>query len=287
MNSGNEIFSISLENADLHFILHEESFVQKYSERWEKMLHTHVYYELLYVLEGEVAMTIRGREHRVEAGSLVFLSPFDAHATRMLSPVYRRYYLLIPPDRLRAFHNDVALLSVFRFHGEHFSCVLPTGGEKGRFDAYFALLLDAAQRGGPDFETRVEALMTLILVDARAIGPELFLPPEALSFLPIQELLDRLEQRGGRDFSLEEEARKCHVSPGCLSAHFRRLVGISPMQYVMQLRLGRAKLLLRTTELSIPDVARQCGWGDASNFVRRFREQFHCTPLKYRQGKGG
>ena len=44
MNSGNEIFSISLENADLHFILHEESFVQKYSERWEKMLHTHVYY---------------------------------------------------------------------------------------------------------------------------------------------------------------------------------------------------------------------------------------------------
>ncbi len=100
-------------------------------------------------------------------------------------------------------------------------------------------------------------------------------------------MLDRLEQQGGRDFSLEEEARSCHVSPGCLSAHFRRLVGISPMQYVMQLRLGRAKLLLRTTELSIPDVARQCGWGDASNFVRRFREQFHCTPLKYRQGKGG
>lgn len=249
--------------------------------------HTHVYYELLYVLEGEVAMTIRGREHRVEAGSLVFLSPFDAHATRMLSPVYRRYYLLIPPDQLRAFHNDVALLSVFRFHGEHFSCVLPTGGEKGRFDAYLALLLDAAQRGGPDFETRVEALMTLILVDARAIGPELFLPPEALSFLPIQELLDRLEAQGGRDFSLAEEARNCHVSPGCLSAHFRRLVGVSPMQYVMQLRLARAKLLLRTTELSIPDVARQCGWGDASNFVRRFREQFHCTPLKYRQGKGG
>lgn len=248
--------------------------------------HTHVYYELLYVLEGAVGMTIRGREHRVEAGSLVFLSPFDAHATRMLSPVYRRYYLLIPPDRLRAFHNDVALLSVFRFHGEHFSCVLPTGVEKSRFDAYFALLLDAARRGGPDFETRVEALMTLVLVDARVLRPELFLPPEAPSFLPIQELLDRLEAQGGRDFSLAEEARNCHVSPGCLSAHFRRLVGVSPMQYVMQLRLARAKLLLRTTELSVPEIARQCGWSDASNFIRRFRQQFRCTPLKYRQGRG-
>lgn len=175
--------------------------------------HTHVYYELLYVLEGEVAMTIRGREHRVEAGSLVFLSPFDAHATRMLSPVYRRYYLLIPPDRLRAFHNDVALLSVFRFHGEHFSCVLPTGGEKGRFDAYFALLLDAAQRGGPDFETRVEALMTLILVDARAIGPELFLPPEALSFLPIQEisLITDRSKKAGRCSDTDDNKKRCRT----------------------------------------------------------------------------
>ena len=248
--------------------------------------HTHVYYELLYVLAGEVGMTIRGREHRVEAGSLVFLNPFDDHATRMLSPVYRRYYLLIPPDQLRAFHNDVGLLSVFRFHGEHFSCVLPTGEAKPRFDAYFALLLDAAGRGGADLETRVEALMTLILVDARAIRPELFLPPEALSFLPVQEMLDTLERRNGRDFSLTAMAAAYHVSPGCLSAHFRRLVGLSPMQYVMQLRLAQAKRLLRDTDLPIPQVARQCGWEDAGNFTRRFRQQFRCTPLKYRQGKG-
>lgn len=247
--------------------------------------HTHVYDELLYVLEGEMSMTLRGRESRVEAGSLVFLNPFDEHATRMTAPVYRRYYLLIPPDRLRAFHNDVALLSVFRFHGGNFTCVLPTGTEKPRFDSYFAMLWDAAQRGGPDMDTRIEALLTLILVDARACRPDLFLPPEDAAFLPIQEILEELDRTHGRDFSLEALAERYFVSPGCLSAHFRRLVGISPMQYAMQSRLAHARMLLQSTELSMADIARQCGWQDVSNFVRRFRRQFQVTPLQYRKGK--
>lgn len=247
--------------------------------------HTHVYYELLYVLEGAVSMILRGKERRVEAGSLVFLNPFDEHATRMIVPVYRRYYLLIPLNQFRAFHNDVALLSVFRFHGDNFTCVLPTGTEKPRFDMYFALLMDAAQRGGPDADTRVEALMTLLLLDARELRPDMFLPPEAATFLPIQEILDEMDQNHGQNFSLEALAERYYVSPGCLSTHFRRLVGVSPMQYVMQSRLTYAKLLLQSTERSIADIARQCGWQDTSNFVRRFREQFHCTPLQYRNGK--
>lgn len=165
--------------------------------------HTHVYYELLYVLEGEVAMTIRGREHRWKPGPWCSSAPLTPTPPGC-SPRYTAGITCsFPRTGSGPFHNDVALLSVFRFHGEHFSCVLPTGGEKGRFDAYFALLLDAAQRGGPDFETRVEALMTLILVDARAIGPELFLPPEALSFLPSRNCWTGLSRQGGQDFSLE------------------------------------------------------------------------------------
>ena len=77
--------------------------------------HTHVYYELLYVLEGAVRLTVRGRERRVEAGSLVFLNQFDEHATRLCGEIYRRYYLLIPPTQLQAFSRDTHLLSVFRF----------------------------------------------------------------------------------------------------------------------------------------------------------------------------
>ncbi len=250
-------------------------------------IHTHVYYELLYVVEGAVMLTIRGREYRAEAGSLVFLNQFDEHATRLLSDTYRRYYLLIPQTQLQAFHNDVLLLSVFRFHGEGFSYVLPAGEAKPRFDTYFSLMADAAERGGAYSDERMEALMTLILTDARALRPDMFILEDSVSFLPMQDILDELDRTFADGFSLQALASRFHVSAGCLSAHFRRQVGMSPMQYVTQSRLNRAKVLLLKTELSVMDIARQCGYGDMSNFIRRFRREFQQTPLQFRQQQRG
>ena len=126
-------------------------------------IHSHVYYELLYVAEGSVLIHIRNQEYRADAGSLVFINQFDEHATQTISDVYKRYYLLIPPTQLDAFHHDVLLLSVFRFHGEGFPYVLSVGESKPRFDLYFSLLRDAAARGGDYLDARIESLMTLIL----------------------------------------------------------------------------------------------------------------------------
>ena len=245
-------------------------------------LHTHVYYELLYITQGAVMLTIRGREFRAEAGALVFLNQFDEHATHLITPEYHRYYLQIPVHQLQAFHNDVLLLSVFRLHGAQFSYVLQTGNEKPRFDQYFAMLKDAADRGGAYRDERIEALMTLILTDAQEMRPDMFLPEQSVSFLPMQDILNTLDKHVTEPLNLQSLADTFHVSPGCLSAHFKKQVGISPMQYVTQSRLNRAKVLLQKTELSVMEIAAQCGYGDVSNFVRRFRQQYHMTPLQFR-----
>ena len=262
------------------------AFEIKYSEEpISHGIHTHTYYELLYVLSGEVIMTVRGREYSCGAGSLVFLNPFDEHASRPTFLPYKRYYLLIPQTQLKAFHNDVLLLSVFRFHGEQFPYVIQAGNYKPRFDQYFQMLTAYQQEGGQYADTRIEALMTLILTDAQALRPDMFTPANQLSFLPIQDIMNDLDASFSGPFSLEELAKKYHVSSGCLSAHFRRAVGLSPMQYVTQSRLARAKLLLMHSEISIAGVAQQCGYPDVSNFVRRFHAQFGCTPLQFRQNQ--
>ena len=244
--------------------------------------HTHVYYEMVYVREGEVAMTIQSREYHVTAGSLVFLNQFDEHSTRLLSGTYKRYYLRIPPTQLQAFHNDVLLKSVFRLRTSTFPYILSTGDAKPRFDNYFAMILDAYQRGGPYTDERLDALVTLVLTDAQNIRPDMFAPPNALSFLPIQDILDELDQQFAEQFSLSDLARRYHVSPGCLSSHFHEQVGMSPMQYVTQRRLTHARVLLIKTNLTVAKIAALCGYNDVSNFVRRFRQQYHTTPLQFR-----
>lgn len=249
--------------------------------------HSHVFYEIVYVLEGEVAMTIQGREYHVVAGSLVFLNQFDEHSTRLLSGVYKRYYLRIPPTQTRAFFNNMLLLSVFRLRRSNFPYILSTGEAKPRFDNYFAMILDAHRRGGAYMDERLEALVTLVLTDAQEIRPDMFTPPNTLSFLPIQDILDELDQRFAEKFSLSELAKRFHVSTGCLSSHFHQQVGMSPMQYVTQRRLTHARVLLIKTNLGIAKIAALCGYNDVSNFVRRFRQQYHVTPLQFRSQERG
>ena len=262
------------------------AFEIKYSEEpISHGMHTHDYYELLYVLSGEVNMIIRGKEYLCGSGSLVFLNPFDEHASKPTALPYKRYYLLIPQTQLKAFHNDVLLLSVFRFHGEQFPYVIQAGDSKPWFDQLFSMLRTIHQKGGQYADTRIEALMTLILTDAQALRPDMFLPSNQLSFLPIQDILNELDVSLDKPFSLEQLAKKYHVSPNCLSVHFRRSIGLSPMQYVTQSRLARAQMLLSHSEIPVTGIAQQCGFPDVSNFVRRFRSQFHCTPLQFRRQK--
>jgi len=246
-------------------------------------MHTHVHYEMLYLLEGQVSMRIREKEYTAGAGDIIFLNQFEEHATRLLKSPYRRYYVLIPPHQLQAFHKDVQLLSVFRLHGGNFPYVLHTGEKKPLFDFYFSAMRECSRETGKYREMRLEALLTLILTEAQLLQPDMFQQPMESALLPIQEILDILDREYAGDFSLENLAQRFHVSPGCLSSHFRQHVGMSPMQYITQSRLTQAKRLLLQTEQSVQTIAVQCGYADLSNFSRRFKQQFQCTPLQFRQ----
>ena len=131
-------------------------------------MHTHTYYEMLYVLSGAAVITVRGRAYECGPGSLIFLNPFDEHASHPLELPYKRYYLLMPVTQLKAFHNDVLLLSVFRFHGDQFPYAVQVGDLKPRFDSYFSLLMDVQKEGGSFADTRMEALNQLKIMEETA-----------------------------------------------------------------------------------------------------------------------
>ncbi len=63
---------------------------------------------------------------------------------------------------------------------------------------------------------------------------------------------------------------------------FRRLVGMTPHQYVLRVRMGRAARRLATSKDPVVAVALDCGFGDLSTFNARFRATFGMTPSTYR-----
>lgn len=175
------------------------------------------------------------------------------------------------------------LLSVFRFHGEGFPYVLSVGESKPRFDLYFSLLRDAAARGGDYLDARIESLMTLILADAYAVRPNMFIPGDDASFLPMQNLLTELDRTYAEPFSLQALAARYHVSAGCLSSHFRRQVGHEPDAVCHTEPSEPCAHAFAQYGLSVMEIAMQCGYADMSNFIRRFRRQYGMTPLQFRK----
>jgi transcriptional regulator GlxA family with amidase domain len=64
---------------------------------------------------------------------------------------------------------------------------------------------------------------------------------------------------------------------------FRRLVGMTPYQYVLRARMARAARRLARSRDSVLSVALDSGFGDLSTFNARFRATFGGSPSKYRR----
>ena len=85
-----------------------------------------------------------------------------------------------------------------------------------------------------------------------------------------------------REWSLLELAQAVNLSVWRLSHIFVSEVGKSPMQYLRQLRMDRAKYLLETSFLSVKEIAHQVGLNDESHFVRDFKKMHGDAPTRYR-----
>jgi|GEM_PF-4879875 len=68
-----------------------------------------------------------------------------------------------------------------------------------------------------------------------------------------------------------------------LSLDFKEAVGISPSEYLLRLRMERAKALLTETDIPVKDICLAVGYVDASGFIRRFRKYASVTPVQFRQ----
>lgn len=78
-------------------------------------------------------------------------------------------------------------------------------------------------------------------------------------------------------------ARLVGSSARQLERSFRAEMGISPSAYYRTLRLKYGRWLLTTSDTSINDIAFECGFADASHFIRHFQAQFDMAPGRLRQ----
>jgi len=83
--------------------------------------------------------------------------------------------------------------------------------------------------------------------------------------------------------SITELASRMNLSSSRLGHLFRTQVGVDLEGFLRNARLERAATLLRTTELSIKEIAAQVGYHHASSLDRGFKQKFDLEPADYRK----
>ena len=249
-------------------------------------LHAHEALELTWIERGEGVRIVGSRVEPFAAGDLVLIGPGLPH-------VWMSHGEL----------PDGALATVLQLMPSASLAALPEWRGIGA-------LLQRAQRG-----LAVEGAMRSRIVDALGRMPDspgLGLLGEALSALALLADADRdlrpldplplpvLQRDPGQQrrldallvwirehlhgtLSVDDAAAILHVSPGAFSRSFHRLAGKPFTDYVNDLRIAEACMLLRHKDRSIAEIADRCGFATMSHFNRQFRLRVQRTPREYRR----
>lgn len=102
------------------------------------------------------------------------------------------------------------------------------------------------------------------------------------SLSPLERAVEHLRATTPKRTAVPALASLVGLSASQLSALFREHLGVSPLQFQVQLRMARARELLDGTALPIAAVARETGYDDPMYFSRQFTRLHNTTPTAYR-----
>ncbi|MBV8885412.1 MAG: helix-turn-helix transcriptional regulator [Chroococcidiopsidaceae cyanobacterium CP_BM_RX_35] len=148
------------------------------------------------------------------------------------------------------------------------------------------LLLAELKSGGMMGQLYIESLTQVLIIHLlrhySTVTQTITSENRSLTRNQLQQAIDYIHTHLDRDLSLVEIADVINISPTYFASLFKRAIGISPHQYVIQQRVERAKVMLTKTDLAIADIALQVGFSSQSHLTQQFKRFTGMTPKQVR-----
>ena len=246
-------------------------------------MHSHPYFELYFLEDGTRQIIFPDHLFEIRKNQLAVIPPSVMHKTE--GGPYTRSVITIPPQGLSATEQEILMKcaekGVLTFPQKELVDVKKTFDYL--FD-YFAMELkqqDAAFIQQSLIDYFIFLLYRIILNDS-------FSAPEIKHTAPplVLRILAYLEKNYMNNISLNQLAQAFFVSTVTLHRQFKQYTNLSIKEYLMQLRLNKAKEALRLDKahkLSMDDIATSCGFSSANYFSLIFKKNIGIAPTSYRK----
>ena len=255
--------------------------------------HAHDFTELVVIVEGSGKHKVEDSVYRIEAGDVFVILGDMRHCYPGVDGegCLSLINLLYDPQQLAFPLADVVGLSGYHALFE----LEPTLRRQGKFQNRLRLSVEQLAQAlkliaemeeelisaneGRHF-LAIAHLMRLIGFLSRCYSQLDF--DEVRPVEQISKLLSYMEKNYSRPLTVSDLMGVAHMSQTSLMRVFSQLMGHSPIEHLIRLRVDKARQLLRRTDMSVTEVAQNVGFCDGNYLARQFRSVAGVSPREYR-----
>ena len=229
--------------------------------------HGHDFFEMEYIIEGNGTYDIDGKQYAIKSGMLFFMTPANVHTVK---------------------NADMELVNVmFKIGGG----VLPFDIGGGYMSA-----TEFSEEDRPLVFELLSELVKVHKTDIRYGRLLLECVFQKLSFSDVRvnaeskpyisQTIAFILENFRKGITLGDAARGVGLSKAYLSDYFVTQTGINFKTYLDNVRFDYVRMLLEFTDTPIGEIYLDAGFGDYTNFSRRFKKRFSMSPVEYRSRFG-
>lgn len=238
-----------------------------YDERTAFPTHHHSYSSLFVVVRGSVHEQAGPLREHCGPGSVGFIPAGVEHASSFGPGRSLGVTIVIPDAWLEhAFESATLWRHAGYAQGPHIAA-----------DAY---RLSSIVQNVRAQTLDVEELLLDVLTHTRAARD---VPRVAKESGWVKRIIEFLHDHSDQGVSLADVAAAAGRNPAHVARSFRSSVGCSMSEYLHLVRVARARWMLRTTGMTLSQIAMACGFYDQAHFTRVFSRMMGVSPLRYRQ----
>lgn len=248
-------------------------------------LHSHNYYELVYVLSNSGTQYLIGtKRYLLQPGDIILVPPGIGHKplfpTKLAEP-YKRIVLWVSTDFIEGIRQLVKY-EIPKDFSENIYLLRTAGTPFEHLGDYLKAGLKEAQEKKIGWEIFLYGnTMQFFTIFYRALYDTKNRPAKTEKPELLDDIVSYIETHLGEKITLEDTAARFFISKSTIGQIFQKKMHVSFYHYVTQRRLIAGKSMI-LEEPNLDVLSEKIGFSDYSTFYRAFKKEFGISPREYR-----
>ena len=266
--------------------LQKEKFkIWKLVDRYQST-HTHDYFQIWYIVKGTCKHRIDNHKFHLYRGDMIFIPPFSFHSMYEASDDLYVIGIDFSEDLFSESETDhlimLQAIDPLFFRMDRKSPILTTGNN---MESSIISLFHEYEEKRVFYDIIIKNTLANLMIDLVRTNHRNHDRYLSRNEHLITDTIKYIHSNYNVKITIPELCKRAGMSERLLSSTFKAVTGKTIMEYIIDLKIAKAKQLLNETDMQVIDISYELGFTDCSYFNKLFKKYVGISPNAYRKDK--